>query len=115
MIEVDGPAHFSTDRNGVLKELGSTAWKRRVLQACGSEVLNIHYRTWRNVRTKEEQREYLQRHLLLSRAGPHVMGDGLDLADPLDLGLEFATEGGSHLHHREWTLIRKGSHDKTEG
>jgi len=60
-IEVDGPFHFMSDGS---TPTGATMFKRRLLEREGYQVYSINVtKEWRNLRSREDQRQYLLRLL----------------------------------------------------
>jgi len=56
VIEVDGPSHF----NQLGQELGTTLFKRRLLQKLVWKVISIPYTDWDKLKTEDQQKAYLE-------------------------------------------------------
>eukprot|EP00808_Paulinella_micropora_P014127 g16139.t1 len=59
-IEVDGPYHFSHDREGRPRPLGATLLKKRILQAMGWRVLSVPYFEWAQCASDKEKTNYIR-------------------------------------------------------
>lgn len=62
VVEVDGPSHFSRTCTGELRAQGGTLFKRRLLQQCEIEVINVPFFEW-NGRSSTARQNYLKKKL----------------------------------------------------
>ena len=64
IFEVDGPSHFA--RNAPHHVLGSTLWKKRLLQMMGWQVINLPTSEWETKRGFQSRVEYIRDLITLS-------------------------------------------------
>lgn len=67
-LEFDGPFHFFV--NDKRTQVGKSAFKKRLLEALGWDVLHVPYLDWSQLKTTEAQRTYIKsglRNLLLAK------------------------------------------------
>lgn len=65
VVEIDGPAHYLQSSDGKLREKGQSAFKRRLLEKSGLEVLKVPHWEWRQLQSDDERRAYLNKNLKL--------------------------------------------------